>query len=384
LPIQQLAFNLHKQCNKNLLATVGGVQATIYDNEHCGTHLDIVMNFVNRDTPSLPSVGKKDYENTSNPKRLLQCCCWVNSPEDDDDTWLAVGGIDRLIQIISIAHSRVLYILEGHSDTVEELACSPTTTTHLLSASKDGTVRLWDTSTRLCLQIFKTRATSLSFFNEGKQILTGGKNGCVKLWAIDDELNIIWSKKRKIPGGEPPPREPKTTEQCTTLILPYKTDIDCIKVLGEKIISKSTDGKICIWHPNLTEKIQQVDSEIKVKGCTNGRSHFDLSEDGKFICVGNSRGDVYIFNLLTGTKINSLEHKRSKSPVRGCVFAHHCKNVIFVSESMIWRWDFVVLDEEHKHKKDRKKAKMKEEKLKRQKTEENHTLGDEDIESNKE
>lgn len=37
----------------NLLASVGGTQASIYDNENGGEHLDITMNFVNMDTPAL-------------------------------------------------------------------------------------------------------------------------------------------------------------------------------------------------------------------------------------------------------------------------------------------------------------------------------------------
>ncbi len=44
-PIKHIAFNFTSPCNANLVATVGANQANIYDNENCGSHLDIMCNY---------------------------------------------------------------------------------------------------------------------------------------------------------------------------------------------------------------------------------------------------------------------------------------------------------------------------------------------------
>lgn len=49
-PVIQLAFNSTSSSVGNLLATVGGDQATVYDDIHMGDNVDIVVHFVNSKT----------------------------------------------------------------------------------------------------------------------------------------------------------------------------------------------------------------------------------------------------------------------------------------------------------------------------------------------
>ena len=75
----------------NLIATVGGNQVNIYDNEHCGDFLDILSNF-----------------NHSAP---IGCFCWVQAREDAQ--FAAASGND--IQLVSLAYSKVISVISGHS-----------------------------------------------------------------------------------------------------------------------------------------------------------------------------------------------------------------------------------------------------------------------------
>ena len=52
-----MAFNRTRECNGNLVATVGADQANIYDNANCGEHLDLMLNFVNA---PLKGAARKD------------------------------------------------------------------------------------------------------------------------------------------------------------------------------------------------------------------------------------------------------------------------------------------------------------------------------------
>ena len=109
--------------------------------------MDVILNFVNVDTPALlelqnkiseakgtnntqnekkkkkdpaktatkqkavlPEAEKIDYDN---PDRILYCAEWLQSPDNNHDTWLAVAGVDQLIHLISIGRTRAFHILHG-------------------------------------------------------------------------------------------------------------------------------------------------------------------------------------------------------------------------------------------------------------------------------
>ncbi len=61
-------------------------------------HLDLLSHYLNQ---------SKDGEDTN-----LSICCWIDKK---DDQLLAVAGKSGSIQIISMAFSKVMRILKGHS-----------------------------------------------------------------------------------------------------------------------------------------------------------------------------------------------------------------------------------------------------------------------------
>jgi hypothetical protein len=58
---------------------------------------------------------------------------------------------------------------------------------------------------------------------------------------------------------------------------------------------------------------------------------FNISHDGTHFCVGDGQGVVHIFNLKTGKLVAELKHKRSRSPIRCCVFNHNSKFASFLA-----------------------------------------------------
>jgi hypothetical protein len=77
---------------------------------------------------------------------------------------------------------------------------------------------------------------------------------------------------------------------------------------------------------------------IRVPDCRlNARSRFDVSEDGDFLCAGNSAGVVFIYDLHEGTLISKLQSGRSKHPANGCVFSRNCQCVCCLSLSSLAR-----------------------------------------------
>jgi hypothetical protein len=180
--IASMIFNASRPFVSNLMGTVGGSQANIYDNANCGSHLDLIENFVHRDTnffvalaqvePSLAPVsssgglpanksmappapkvkkgGKKSGSLTDEgwnmddidlSRRELRTCCWLRGPsvsaqlagrdiQDDDDLfeecWLAVAGADQIVHLLSSSRSKIAAMLFGCLSPVAAVASDAT------------------------------------------------------------------------------------------------------------------------------------------------------------------------------------------------------------------------------------------------------------------
>ncbi|KAG0167670.1 hypothetical protein DFQ28_000494 [Apophysomyces sp. BC1034] len=170
----------------NVLATAGGCQVgtkkkkiNVYDNEHCGDHLDIMSNF---DLTVL--------QTEEDPvKRDLRTVCWLYK---EGDAWLATAGADGLIHLISLANSQEVDILHGHTRPVHDLQGHPHSDNYILSTSRDGTIRLWDIDAKKCLVIFEADATvavnCIRYANGN--ILSKSINGRMEYWDGDQEKSI--------------------------------------------------------------------------------------------------------------------------------------------------------------------------------------------------
>jgi WD40 repeat protein len=91
-----------------------------------------------------------------------------------------------------------------HHGFVASLAFTPDGKT-LISASGDGLVRLWDTSThkeRHLLQGHKGAALSLSLNRDGRTLASGGQDGTVRLWDLRDgkELRRLEGHRGDVTG----------------------------------------------------------------------------------------------------------------------------------------------------------------------------------------
>jgi len=86
-----------------------------------------------------------------------------------------------------LCNGRLLHTFRAHTDSVLGVALSPDGTT-AASASDDGTIWLWDTTTghRRLLPMPKTSADicAVVFSPDGKMLASGGEDGLVRLWDV--------------------------------------------------------------------------------------------------------------------------------------------------------------------------------------------------------
>ncbi|KAI7865053.1 WD40-repeat-containing domain protein [Mucor mucedo] len=231
----------------NILATVGGCELSIYDNEHCGDHLDIMSNF-----DLTPPSAMNDEEETSN-KTTLETFCWLYRERDG---LLAVGGTDGLVRIISVANSEEISILKGHTKLIYDVQSHPQSDNIILSTSKDGTVRLWDVDQSKCIAIFEADATVTCFNPSGESFVSGNARGEIRVWNVPSTTETM--------DDEPITVQKKDSH----LVRKMHGDsyIDCIRMANGNVMTKSINGKIECWNLE-TEKVRQpyIDTAEKKK-----------------------------------------------------------------------------------------------------------------------
>ena len=98
----------------NLFATCAADFATVYDDEHFGDHIALVVQFKNEKTAHVAGGD-------------LTALAWLDargfSNHEFGDALLAVGGgDDNVVQVISIAEGRVIKLLKGHGGRILALA----------------------------------------------------------------------------------------------------------------------------------------------------------------------------------------------------------------------------------------------------------------------
>lgn len=92
-----------------------------------------------------------------------------------------------------------LHELHGHTSDILDLAWS--TSNHLLSSSKDNTVRLWQVGSNKCHSIFlhNNYVTSIHFNPvDESHFISGSIDGIVRIWGVQEKRVIDWADTRDL------------------------------------------------------------------------------------------------------------------------------------------------------------------------------------------
>ncbi|KAL3674981.1 hypothetical protein V7S43_000906 [Phytophthora oleae] len=265
---------------------------------------------------------------------------------------LAAAGFRGHIKVINCITQSVVIVLSGHGNAVNELKFHPVDPSLLFSAGKDESIRLWNTLTGVCVAIFaghmghRDDVLSLDIHLKGSCFVSSGMDNTVKIWDLEDEVVQTAIKKSYT---EPRPKDrPFDTKFiqfpafCTSKV--HADYVDCVRVVGDLILSKSTGNKVIFWKPNPSRGKDAVTvlREYHYKDADLWFMKFGLDSQLEVMAVGNKKGLVSVFDLDAEQErsVCKLTHNSCKSTVRQVCFSKSGRTIITCSDdATVWRWD---------------------------------------------
>eukprot|EP00873_Tetraselmis_striata_P035696 jgi/Tetstr1/455960/TSEL_042741.t1 len=335
-PISCLALNtVDGPANSRLFATVGKDQATVYDGEHVGQNVGVVVHFQNVET-EFSSGGE------------LGVCAWVSSKgvtaHKHGDAILAVAGKDPNISIISVAEGSVIRLLQEHKAEVVDMCGCAAKPGWLASVCKDGEVRLWDVASGASTALGRASvkdATSVAFSPDGAYLVLGCRRGGLKLVQLGGLSAVPGAgaagQKRKAAGAVELPAEAAGLEAA------HEGMVDCVAFLGNgRLATKSVEGRMHVWDMTARTAV----ASWRVPSCSlaadASRSRFGADPDGAFITVGNAHGDLYIYDAASGARMAYYEHLKVSAPMKAAAVAASGYHVLTVlGNGFIFRYQYM-------------------------------------------
>ncbi|MGV8122866.1 MAG: WD40 repeat domain-containing protein [Candidatus Xenobiia bacterium LiM19] len=221
-----------------------------------------------------------------------------------DGKMLVSGDTDGIIKLWETKSGQCLQIFRGHSKQINSIDFSPEGT-KCVSGSDDGTIRLWDVISGACLRTYEAQrlpVNSVKFSPLNDYIASGDYDGNLKLWDIKHNVCI-----RTIDAYE------DGMGVCSLSISPDGAYI----ATGETMSFAKSDG-IKIWDTKTGAHIKTIC--YRQRSINSVADDFVMfSPDGSFIAYyKNLCRTVSLWNTYTGELI------RAESLCDGCIIHSLC------------------------------------------------------------
>ncbi|KAF7281811.1 WD repeat-containing protein 48 homolog [Rhynchophorus ferrugineus] len=187
------------------------------------------------------------------------------------------AGRDSIIRVHE--HERFLHGMEHHTDWVNDiiLCCGGR---HLISASSDTTVKVWNAHKGFCMSTLRTHkdyVKALAYAKDKEQVASAGFDKSIYLWDINT-LTALTASNNTV---------------TTSSLMGSKESIYSLAMNppGSVIVSGSTEKALRLWDPRTCAK------QCKLKGHTGTVKALVVSRDGCQCISGSSDGSIKVWNI---------------------------------------------------------------------------------------
>ena len=239
-----------------------------------------------------------------------------------DDCQIRIYDLPKLLADVStpMVEGHCLQLLEGHTNWVFTVTYSPDES-RLASASADGTVRIWELSTGICLQVLTHEHWVIRtlFSPDGRYLIVSGMSSAIYIWdtisgqlmqTLTGHLDWVWSidlssdGNTLISAGED--RTIRTwdlrTGVCNKVFLAHQDRIWTISLApdGRHLVSGSEDRTIEIWDLQLGKCVKTIN------GYGNWIKSIALIPQQEWLASGHRDCQIRLWSLQHLTCIHTL------------------------------------------------------------------------------
>jgi guanine nucleotide-binding protein subunit beta-2-like 1 protein len=203
-------------------------------------------------------------------------------------------------------------VLKGHSHFIQEV-CLATEGRYALSASWDGTLRLWDLLKGKTTQRFVSHTRdvlTVDMSPDNRQIASGGRDKALKIW------NTVGQCKFTV-------EENAHTDWVSAVKFYHDTKTPIV-------VSASWDRTIKVWDNNTMSLMHTFHGH---KAQINS---LDIPPNAEYLASGGKDGIAMIWNLVEGSAISQTE---TDSPINCVLFAKKMYWLIIGTEAGIQVFD---------------------------------------------
>jgi WD40 repeat protein len=206
---------------------------------------------------------------------------------DHTEQLLFAGSLDKTAKLWALKNNKLLNTFTGHIDYINCVK-SLNAQQHGLTGSTDRTIREWDYTTKTMVRKFNciSACHSLAIAPDDSFILSGHKDGTVKLWASNDKPEKVFD-------------------------LHDDTVLQIKMIKNDQILTLGKDETIKLFDIRKDQPIYTINQNKIPQYC---ESAIAVSPDKKYFAVGSTKGTIYIVKLNDGTVADTIENK-SRNPI---------------------------------------------------------------------
>jgi WD40 repeat protein len=228
---------------------------------------------------------------------------------DDPDTGvlgplLLTASEDKTVRLWSLDKSEPIDTLPGHGAHVWSDASSHNGR-HVVTASDDGTARVWDVRTKVGLPLEgHTEPVNFAMFSgDGHNVVTASNDRTARIW------DVRTGKQRAVLRGH-------TSRVLTAVFSPD----------GAQVLTASADGTARLWNVE-----PRADTSIVVlTGHDEGVRTAAFSRDRHLVVTGANDGSAMVWDAQTGVRRNAL--RRHQAQVSSVMFSPDGESVVTGSD----------------------------------------------------